>query len=100
MSEGTHEVCVAGPNLNDQSKGTFHVHTADCADLRNYGPGTKEGGAPLDMNDYFSVSSKLELVVIVYGDILDEWETTPEAYLSDFWFAPCVQDLPLGVTTS
>jgi hypothetical protein len=27
------QVTICGPNLRDQSKGSFHVHAADCADL-------------------------------------------------------------------
>lgn len=97
---GTHEVCVPGPNLTDQSKGEFHVHTADCRDLANYGPGTRYGGDPIKATDYCSISSKLELVQIVYGDILDESGAIPEEYLSSFHWAPCVNDLPLGITVS
>lgn len=85
-------VWVCGPNLNDQTKGDFHVHTADCADLRQYGPYTLYGGAD---PDFIQVGSKLELVQIVMGDALDG---SPEEELPAFWFAPCVVGLPLGVT--
>ena len=94
------KLVVPGPNLNDQTRGSFHVHAHGCADLKHYGPGTKNGGAEINYTDVFDVQSKLELVSVVYGDILTENDDIPESYLGDFWFAPCVQDLPLGVTTS
>jgi hypothetical protein len=38
------DVRVCGPNLRDQSQGTFHVHKDGCPDLRKYGPGKVFGG--------------------------------------------------------
>lgn len=99
IEPGTHEVCVMGPNLNDESKGEFHAHADDCADLlRNYGPGTIWGGTAREPDHYFSVSSKLELIEILYGDILEETGDRPEQYIQHIHWAPCLNDLPLGVT--
>ena len=29
-------VTICGPNLEDQSRGSFHVHSADCGDLQRH----------------------------------------------------------------
>lgn len=89
-------VTICGPNLSDQSRGSFHVHTADCADLRHYGPGRRYGGDPIRDSDYVDADTRLEVVEIVLGDTLDG--DPPEVGLIEFWFAPCVDDLPLGIT--
>jgi hypothetical protein len=38
------KVRILGPNLDDQTKGQFHVHSKDCRDAKHYGPGRKYGG--------------------------------------------------------
>ena len=87
------KVYVHGPNLNDQRKGTFHVHTAECGDNRHYGPEGKFGGErdamPIDAEDSDDV------IVYVYADqIAEQPEIEREDYInmlfSDFWFAPCI----------
>lgn len=89
-------VRVVGPNLNDQTRGTFHVHADGCADLKKYGPGRRFGGdeygereTPLD------VDTALEVVEEIYADQLDENpDVTAADWLDDFYFAPCVKSLP------
>jgi len=92
-------VQVCGPNLKNESKGSFHVHAEGCRDLRQYGPGRKRGGHENGEETYvWAVDSKLDVVAEIYSNILDENEhSRPEEFLSDFWFAPCV-DLELGVS--
>jgi hypothetical protein len=81
-------VSVCGPNLRDQSKGEFHVHAEDCADLAKYGPGKPNGGEEPWALD---VSDRLGIVGEVY-----DWIPAEEAsaYLGEFHFAPCCSDLP------
>ena len=94
------QVKLFGPNLRDQRKGQFHVHTADCGDCKYYGPGTKHGGDDngwkLDVNSRFEVSAELNV------DILSDYGLTEEdaegkellnSWLSDIWFAPCIKEL-------
>lgn len=98
--EATMNVRIAGPNLNDQSKGTFHVHRDGCADLRKYGPGRREGGEfPGEDEMLVTDATKLGVVTAVYADhIAEDPELTAEQLLSDFWFAPCTKGIPLGIT--
>jgi hypothetical protein len=87
----TMTVVAVGPNLSDQSKGTFRVHKHDCADLKKDLRLTRERPWVL------SVATKRELVEDVYppGDF--EWSDGPddESYWGDIWFAPCVT-IPRG----
>lgn len=103
-------VRICGPNLNDQSKGTFHVHATGCSDLKHYGPGKRFGGDVAGNDETLVMSATLVSVVeAVYDNgILDEAiadrkheNTDPEVtdlmirteeinrLLGDFWFAPC-----------
>jgi len=90
-------VTIHGPNLNDQSKGTFRVHTAACRDNKwerrcngSYDPWT------LDL------ASRLDVCEAIYSDHMGEHGddspySKPEAYLDDFHFAPCCDDLPTAI---
>jgi len=90
------EVVIFGPNLRDQSKGTFHVHAKGCAHAKHYGPGKRFGGD--DFGDYvFEADTTEDVVEDIYGDQLNE---TPgdraeliNDWHSDFYFAPCVKGL-------
>jgi hypothetical protein len=90
------QVVVWGPNLRDQSKGTFHVHAADCADNRHYGSRGKYGGEDGEMA--IEVGSALEVITYVYADQIAEQPQGErmeyiESLHSDFFWAPCVKDL-------
>lgn len=95
-------VTICGPNLRYQSKGQFHVHAADCADLGNYGPGRKQGGD--DKGWTVEATSRFDVADDVYCDnasdygyepFTDEYEDFIKSCLSDFHFAPCCADLPV-----
>lgn len=90
------KVRVCGPNLNDQSKGTFHVHVDGCLHLHHYGPGTIIGGdVPGFDETVLEVDSQVEVVEVIYSDQLREnGDVKPEDWLDDFYFAPCTKSLP------
>lgn len=84
-------VLVFGPNLRDQSKGSFHVHAADCKDCGKYGPGKPFGG---ETDGPIEVKSIKEVVENVYSDQINEGEApynTWKGYVGDFHFAPCLK---------
>jgi hypothetical protein len=86
-------VCIIGPNLIDQSKGSFHVHRDGCADIRRNPIYRGE-----DTDWIVDVDSVQEAVEAVYMDIIEEheegdgWDTW-EAYESDLHFCPCCKGL-------
>jgi hypothetical protein len=88
-------ITVCGPNLRDQSKGQFHVHAADCADLVKHARREPEyrHGWTVD------VPSVMEAVVELYADMLDErypedeWGDHWQEY-NDLYFFPCCKSLP------
>jgi hypothetical protein len=84
------KVVICGPNLFDQSKGQFHVHKKGCADLRKREYRAVAPHMPAE------VKTKLDVATFVYEDIMRENEgvlATPEPYVSEFHFAPCVRGL-------
>lgn len=84
------KVTIFGPNLNDQSKGTFHVHAADCADCRHYGPGRKYGG---ETGWTIEVGSQFDVVTDVYPPEDFNYDASADefdGYANDFHYAPCV----------
>ena len=90
------QVTIYGPNLADQSKGTFHVHAADCRDPAPYeilGRVRAEGWT-------IEVPSRWGATLEVYSDHIREAGDAGEAhlrgYLDDLWFAPCCRELPEG----
>ena len=85
-------VKVFGPNLSGpaQRKGYNHVHAADCADNKHYGPGRKYGG---EDNGYaIDVASRKEIVEFLYPpgefdyDLDSEWKGYDDLYV-----APCLK---------
>ena len=99
-------VFIFGPNLNDQSQGQFHVHSATCSDSKHYGFGRKHGGDSYGlgfepaMTGMFverpiHVDTLEDVVRYVYDNgIMGENPDTPwEDYLSDFHILPCVKGL-------
>lgn len=87
-------VTIYGPNLRDQTRGTFHVHAAGCAHGKHYGPGTKFGGD--DAGLPLEADSATAVVEFIYADQLAEHDgdVKPADWLDDFHFAPCARALP------
>jgi len=97
-------VKIFGPNLRDQSKGQFHVHAAECGDCKHYGPEGKFGGEGGEHDEpVVFVETAAGCCEYVYGDIVTsdygyqpgsaEYDDLIDAWISDFWFAPCVKEL-------
>lgn len=88
------DVVICGPNLRDQSKGTFHVHAAGCSDLKRMARNEPEyrNGWKVAVNDVKSV------IVDVYADQMreadEESQQDWESYVDDFHFFPCCDSLP------
>jgi hypothetical protein len=81
------KVTVCGPNLRDQSKGTFHVHAAGCADLAR---GAKR--EPEYANGWtIEVASAVEVCDEVYPP--EDFECESGDNLAEFHFFPCVSAL-------
>lgn len=81
----TQTVTIVGPNLRDQSKGTFHVHAAGCADL------TRNRNLRGEQTMTINASSLEGIAANVYEDIIAENDgNTGADYLGEFHFAPCV----------
>lgn len=79
-------VKVYGPNLADQSKGSFHVHAEGCGvKVRTLGGGFDEH--PM----VFEASSKTEVADETYADHIGEGSMEPGEGLSDHHFCPCVK---------
>jgi len=71
---------IIGPNLNDQSKATFHVHAAGCSDIGKY---------PNKLITTGEYASLADIVRDVYSDILDEGESNIDDLKSEFHVLPC-----------
>jgi hypothetical protein len=89
------KLTIHGPNLTDQSKGTFHVHTSRCRD--NKVEVAKNGSVdPITVE----IKSLMELVELHYADQMREADLpqyqSADAYVDDFHIAPCVKGLPYG----
>ena len=83
-------VHVIGPNLPDQSKGSFHVHAAGCADVRR-SPDYRSREFAHDKAHPIEADSLTAVIEYVYADMLDdEPGGTVEDYRSDFYLFPCV----------
>jgi hypothetical protein len=89
-------VTICGPNLRDQSKGDFHVHAADCADLHKHARREPEyrNGWTVD------VASVKDAVLDVYEDMIFECWEEDEAEdhwreYNDLYFFPCCKSLPV-----
>lgn len=90
------QVHVIGPNLPDQSKGSFHVHAKGCADVRR----NQDYSAPdfeFDRRHTYDVNSHLELSREVFADQIAEESMTEADGLHDMHFFPCVDSLPVAV---
>lgn len=91
------KVIIAGPNLRDQSKGTFHVHAPGCRDLTRVARKEPEyKNATVE-----DVASRQEIVELLYEDQMDEWErahpgdTLDWREYDDIYLFPCCEKLDL-----
>jgi len=71
---------IYGPNLRDQSKGTFVVHAASCRDCG------KLRGEVLNVADCATIC---DAVRVVYQDQINEGMPIEDG-INDMHFAPCV----------
>lgn len=94
----SYQIMCVGPNLpaSLQKKAQFHVHTADCADLKR----AALRSAVRETGSLFEVENLFEIVTTVYDPESFEWDPTDAgdaaAYWGDFHFAPCVKEIPTG----
>lgn len=88
-------VAICGPNLLDQRKGDMHVHSADCADLRKYGPGHRPYGGEEPW--VIEVENTGEVATAVYPpeDFCYDADNPDElaGFEASFHFAPCCKGL-------
>ena len=83
------QVTICGPNLNDQSNGSFHVHAADCADLKRGAqrePAYRDGWT-------IEAATRDEVGDEIYADHIDEGSMEPGEGTSDCHFFPCTSAL-------
>jgi hypothetical protein len=83
------KVAIIGPNLRDQSKGSFVVHAKECRDLAKLARSEPmaRGENPL----VFTAESRVEIAEAIYDNgIMEDGETGAD-YLHDFHFCPCVK---------
>ena len=109
------KLTIHGPNLNDQTKGTFHVHTAACRD--NKWEVTVNGSDMPITDDFATVEDVAEYIysdqIAESENDLDFYRKNPDEaakagytaerlaegvrigdYVADFHFAPCTKKLP------
>jgi hypothetical protein len=75
---------IFGPNLENQSKGQFVVHAADCADCKKLEK-IGENLHVVEHNSFWDVSADLN------SDLIREGSITADEGLMDIHFAPCVK---------
>jgi hypothetical protein len=88
----TQNLYVVGPNLRDQSKGSFHVHAEGCRDMQRMAKRDQEFQVELD-NGAVEFDSLTGVVDYCYPP--GDFECESGEYMSDFHFAPCVK-LPVS----
>lgn len=82
---------VVGPNLRDQSKGSFHVHAHGCGDMSRMARRDPEFAYELIHGHAVEFNTLVEVAEYVYDNgIMEDGETGAD-YLHDFHFAPCVK---------
>lgn len=91
------DVVILGPNLNNQNKGQFHVHTADCADLDKMK--RREPAYRPENRMAIDAGSRQEIVEWLYDDHMREEElergNTPDwREYDDIYLFPCLKSLP------
>jgi hypothetical protein len=83
---------IVGPNLIDQSTGSFHVHSAGCEDLKRGQYRLLGSGDSHFMTGHYE--SARDVVEDVFGDIIAEGDSTWESCEGEFHFFPCCSELP------
>lgn len=87
------KVHVIGPNLPDQSNGSFHVHAEGCADVKR----NRDYRSPefkTDRETTVDVADMDELVAYVYADQLAEDDSLKASDLvNDFYVFGCAKAL-------
>lgn len=94
----TQKLHVCGPNLRDQSQGSFVVHAVGCQDAKRLA--RRDPAVALELRSYpegQEFSSLVEVAEYVYDNGIMTEDETGADYLGDFHFAPCVT-LPVEVT--
>lgn len=91
------DVVICGPNLVNQTKGQFHVHTADCSDLDKMK--RREPAYRPENRMAIEADSRQEIVEWLYDDHMTEEErdrgTTPDwREYDDIYLFPCLKALP------
>jgi hypothetical protein len=85
-------VTIIGPNLRDQSKGSFHVHASGCADIAKT---ARRDPAYADASWTIEASTRDDVVLEVYSDMIEDNDRDPiEDYRDDLYFFPCCTQLP------
>lgn len=85
------QVKIVGPNLPRQAKATFHIHTANCADLQR---GWIRYYAERE-TWIFDADTRIEVCDVTYPP--EDFNCESGEYLdTEFYFAPCCDDLPEG----
>jgi hypothetical protein len=88
----TQSVTIIGPNLRDQSKGSFHVHATGCADIARM---AHRDPAYRDADWSMEATCRDAVVLEVYSDMIEHNDCEPiEGYRDDLHFFPCCADLP------
>lgn len=87
------KVHIIGPNLLDQSKGSFHVHAEGCADVHRNAEYQLPDFAS-DREHTYDVTSRVDAAGQVYSDQIGEGSMTAADGVNDLWFAPCTDALP------
>jgi hypothetical protein len=83
-------VTICGPNLRDQSKGTFHVHAEGCADLQRGARREPEYAKGWTID----AASLVEVCDEVYPP--EDFECESGEWTYDFHVFPCASALPTG----
>jgi len=87
------DITILGPNLPDQSEGSYHVHAAGCANVKP----SKYSAVIIRNAPVFAAASKAEAVEWAYEDFLpggcaegeSEVPYTVADLIGDFKFFPC-----------
>jgi hypothetical protein len=92
------DVVICGPNLVNQTKGQFHVHTVDCGDLDKMK--RREPAYRPENRMVIEADSRQEIVEWLYDDHMTEEErdrgTTPDwREYDDIYLFPCLTALPV-----
>lgn len=80
-------VVVIGPNLVDQSTGSFHVHAAGCSDIKRREYSSRE--FEYDRTHPIEFGSEVEVSEYINSDFIDD-DNPAESFLNDIHFFPCV----------